>query len=422
MPSETVYRINLILSLLFTLCYAYQYIYMAAPFFVRDRPAPPAARHRYAVLIAARNEELVIGPLLDSIRRQDYPQELVTTFVVADNCTDATGRLAWERGAEVYYRRDRQRVGKGYALDYLLRQVKQDYGDCFDGYFVFDADNLLEPDYISRMNETFSQGYQVVTSCRNSKNFGSNWISAGYALWFLRESEFLNHARMLLGTSCAVSGTGFLFSRQVLARQGGWPFHLLTEDIQFTAACLLAGERIGYCPQAVFYDEQPVDFGQSWRQRLRWARGYVQVLRHYGLGLLRGLFRKGGFACFDMLMSILPAAVLLLVGLAVHLYSALAHLRMGLPAILALRSVGGMLWGVYALFLVLGAVTTLSQWRRIYTSPWRKLLYTLTFPLFMLTYVPISLAALCRPVEWKPIRHSHAVALGEVRGTSAPGR
>lgn len=111
---------------------------------------------------------------------------------------------------------------------------------------------------------------------------------------------------MLLGTSCAVSGTGFLFSRQVLARQGGWPFHLLTEDIQFTAACLLAGERIGYCPQAVFYDEQPVDFGQSWRQRLRWARGYVQVLRHYGLGLLRGLFRKGGFACFDMLMSILP--------------------------------------------------------------------------------------------------------------------
>lgn len=130
----------------------------------------------------------------------------MTTFVVADNCTDATGRLAWERGAEVYYRRDRQRVGKGYALDYLLRQVKQDYGDCFDGYFVFDADNLLEPDYISRMNETFSQGYQVVTSCRNSKNFGSNWISAGYALWFLRESEFLNHALMLLGTSCAVSG------------------------------------------------------------------------------------------------------------------------------------------------------------------------------------------------------------------------
>ena len=62
----------------------------------------------------------------------------------------------------------------------------------FDGYFVFDADNVLEESYIAEMNRTFSDGYEVVTSYRNSKNYGDNWISAGYALWFLRESQFLN--------------------------------------------------------------------------------------------------------------------------------------------------------------------------------------------------------------------------------------
>ena len=107
----------------------------------------------------------------------------------------------------------RDRVGKGYALQTLLGHLEQDYPAGFDGYFVFDADNILDPDYIAAMNRTFSQGHDIVTSYRNSKNYGDNWISAGYALWFLRESRYLNHARSLLGTSCAVSGTGFLFSR-----------------------------------------------------------------------------------------------------------------------------------------------------------------------------------------------------------------
>ena len=83
----------------------------------------------------------------------------------------------------------------------------------------------------------FSDGYQIVTSYRNSKNYGDNWISAGYALWFLRESRYLNHARFLLGTSCAVSGTGFLFSRRVLevTMQGG------TRYQQDPASCSAAG-------------------------------------------------------------------------------------------------------------------------------------------------------------------------------------
>lgn len=412
---EIIRVLNFTLACLFALCYAYQFIYLAVPFLKKDKPHGPVQYHRYAVLISARNEAAVIGQLLDSIRRQDYPGDLVTAFVVADNCTDGTACVARSHGAVVYERFNRSQVGKGYALDFLLQKIDRDYGRVFDGYFVFDADNLLQPDYITEMNKTFSDGFEIVTSYRNSKNYGDNWISAGYALWFLREAEYLNHARMLLGTSCAVSGTGFLFSRRILEKQGGWPYYLLTEDIEFTIANVTAGERVGYCKDAVFYDEQPVTFRQSWRQRLRWAKGYMQVFRHYGGRLLRGLGSRNGFACFDMTMSILPAMILTVAGLGLNGAAAVLGVLAGQNLWIAVWSVAQMLVNTYLLMLFLGAVAAATEWKQIHTAPAKKILYIFTFPLFMLTYLPISVAAMFQKVEWKPIEHHVAVSLAEVR-------
>ena len=410
--------LNFSIALLFTLCYVYQFFYLAVPLVKRDKPHRPVTYHRFAVLISARNEEAVLGHLLDSIRAQDYPSDLITTFVVADNCTDATAQVARAHGAVVYERFNRSQVGKGYALDFLLQRIHRDYGSCFDGFFVFDADNLLQPDYITQMNRTFSDGYSIVTSYRNSKNFGSNWISAGYGLWFLREAEFLNHARSLLGTSCAVSGTGFLFHRNVLTGLGGWRFYLLTEDIEFTIASILSGYRVGYCKDAVLFDEQPVTFRQSWRQRLRWAKGYLQVFRAYGLQLVKGIFREGGFACFDMTMAIMPAIALTVLGMAGNLTAAVLCSVSGQSLMPAILSVAEMLANTYLLLLFLGGITTATQWKQIHTSTAKKLLYTLTFPLFMMTYIPISFAALFQRVEWKPIEHTHAMTLAELEGKS----
>lgn len=154
----------------------------------------------------------------------------------------------------VYTRFNREKVGKGYALEQLLLHIEEDYPKVYDGFFVFDADNVLDCRFVEEMNRTFSDGYEVVTSYRNSKNYGDNWISAGYALWFIRESRYLNNSRMLLGTSCAVSGTGFLFSRQVMESTNGWKFHLLTEDIEFSVHHILQGRKIGFCADAVLYD------------------------------------------------------------------------------------------------------------------------------------------------------------------------
>lgn len=413
---ETIKLINFIIGLIFFVCYSYQFFYILVPFVKKEKPHKKAELHRYAVLISARNEELVIGNLLDSIKAQDYPSKLVRVFVVADNCTDDTARIARAHGAAVYERFNAEQVGKGYALEYLIDKILCEYGDVFDGYFVFDADNLLSEDYISRMNETFSDGYGIVTSYRNSKNYGDNWISAGYALWFLREAKYLNNARYLLGSSCAVSGTGFMFSRDVMQRCGGWPFHLLVEDIEFTVHNIVNGEKIGYCPRAVIYDEQPTTFAQSWRQRMRWARGYVQILQRYGTRLLKGIFKRGSFSCFDMTMNIAPAVILSLFGLLVNVGAGIYSVLSGGGTDILLLSFGQLVFNTYLTMFVIGAITTVTEWRNIYCSAPKKVLYAFTFPLFMLTYLPICIAAMFRPVKWEPIVHDRVRTLSEVRG------
>ncbi|MGM9662119.1 MAG: glycosyltransferase family 2 protein [Oscillospiraceae bacterium] len=407
---QTLLTVNFALSLLFLFCYFYQFAYLPVPILKKMPPHEAPRLHRYAVLICARNEEAVISDLLACLRRQTYDPSLVTVFVMADNCTDRTAEIAREGGAVVYERFNQLCVGKGYALDALLQHIQADYPRGFDGYFVFDADNVLENDYIEQMNRTFSDGYEIVTSYRNSKNYGENWISAGYALWFLRESRYLNQARMLLGTSCAVSGTGFLFSRRILEKTGGWRFYLLTEDIEFTVHHVLEGETIGFCPDAVLYDEQPADFRLSCRQRLRWARGYLQVFRKYGARLIGGALR-GRFSCYDMSMAIMPAIALTTLSVLANLLLTALGILNGEGALYALASIGQCAANMYLTLFIVGAVTTATEWKQIHTTTAKKLLYTLTFPLFMFTYVPISFAAFFTKVEWKPIRHRVSMAV-----------
>ena len=147
----------------------YYTVYAIVGLFATRRFAPARRQHRYAIVIAARNEKAVIGRLLESIRLQDYPSELLTVFVVADNCTDGTAQAARRGGAVCYERCDPDHRTKGYALEYLFSCIERDYGtDAFEGYFVFDADNLLNRDYVSRMNEAFDAGERIVTSCRAS--------------------------------------------------------------------------------------------------------------------------------------------------------------------------------------------------------------------------------------------------------------
>lgn len=417
--------------LAFTICYCYQFFYVLTVL-VRKPPKQQAKEnHRYAVLISARNENQVIGDLIHSIRVQNYPQELIDIFVIADNCTDNTAEVARNAGAtDVFVRYSKELIGKGYALDFGYQRIQELYADRnFEAYFVFDADNVLDVNYFREMNKVFDGGAIASTSYRNSKNYGSNWISAGYAVWFLREAKYLNQARLTLNTSCAVSGTGFFIAASVLARHGGWKWHLLTEDIEFSAQTIIDGGRIAYCPTAMLYDEQPITFKDSWNQRFRWAKGFYQVFFHYAGKLARGIFTnpKGArFACYDMLMTIAPAMLLTIISVGFNgvivILAALGYMSAGS----AITSSGSSLFFCmfnYTLFMfVFGVLTTFTEWRNIHSTTGKKILYMFTFPFFMLTYIPIALVALVKKAKWKPISHTISVDVEQMSKASQKER
>jgi cellulose synthase/poly-beta-1,6-N-acetylglucosamine synthase-like glycosyltransferase len=403
---------------IFVLLYLYQTLYLLVGLFCKPKRFVAENFHRYAVLISARNERAVIANLIESIKNQDYASELVDIFVVADNCTDDTAVVARQAGAIVFERYDEQQKGKGYALNYLLGMIKQQYGpDYYEGYFVFDADNILEKDYISQMNTVFDNGYSLVTSYRNSKNYSDNWITSGYGLWFLREARYLNNARMILGASCVVSGTGFLVHKDIIKRNGGWNCFLLTEDIQFSTENIIRGDKIGYCADAMFYDEQPVRFIDSWNQRLRWSKGFYQVFFRYGRDLIKKIFIEFKFSCYDMFMTLLPGLLVTVLIILACLGVVVAEdtsskILMDSLTSLALYSVVAS----YVSFFVMGLITTLTEWKNIYCNTQKKVFYLFTFPIFMFTYLPISIVALFAKIHWKPIPHSVAVTANQIKG------
>ena len=409
---------NLFLFLFFTVLYSYQIVYVFVSLFGKKTAFCGDKLHKYAVLIAARNEQAVISNLIESIKKQNYPKELYDIYVIADNCTDNTAECAKRAGAEVFERNDLSHIGKGFALNFGFKNLVMlgKFSD-YDGFFVFDADNLLDKNYISEMNRAFASGYRIVTSYRNSKNYDTNWISAGSSLWFLREAKFINNSRMILGLSCAVSGTGFLVSREIIEQNHGWKYYLLTEDIEFSIDSVIRDEKIGYAQNAMLYDEQPITFRQSWNQRIRWAKGFFQVFSVYGRRLFFSIFKNKSFSSYDMLMTIVPAMLFTVIG-AVLNFTILIISLFNLPLMQSIARASATaffmtLFNFYSILLFFAAITTATEWKNITAKPSKKILYVFTFPLFIFTYIPISICALFKKIEWKPITHTIAKNIEE---------
>ncbi|KAB5607165.1 glycosyltransferase family 2 protein [Bifidobacterium jacchi] len=388
----------------------YQGVCVAMSLFSKPVRFPDAPMdRRYAVLISARNERNVIGNLIDSIRAQTYPSALIDIWLVADNCTDDTADVVRAKGCHVIERHNTEQIGKGYALTYLLgRMIDMGVSDDYDAYFVFDADNKLDRHYFEEMNKAFQSGFRILTSYRNSVNLADNWVSSGSALWFIRESRFLNNSRMLFGSSCHVGGTGFMFSREVMKRNKGWKFHLLTEDLEFTMDSVLHGDRIGYCGTAILYDEQPVTFKQSWRQRLRWSKGFLQVFRYYGPSLIRRAVRERDFSAVDFTLLLCPFTVLAGVRLVIgYLFAAFGFVTWMSQVQTMVNWVSGIVTGMLVM-MGLVALTIVVERDRIGATNKELVAYVLSFPIYMLSYVPISFQAVFSKAQWKPIAHKGA--------------
>ncbi|MEE8704630.1 MAG: glycosyltransferase family 2 protein [Olsenella sp.] len=411
---------NFIILMFFTLAYFYQFVFLICGLVHGDVVLPKAKKnHSYAFVIAAHNEEPVIGNLVRSILTQKY-DGLIDCFVVADACTDNTFEEAQKAGAIAWSRNDLVRKGKSWVLDYAFNRILNEYGDKYEAFFVMDADNIIAPNYVEIMNQAFDAGYLVCTSYRNSKNFDSSWISSAYATWFLREAKFLNNVRMMVGTSCAISGSGWLVSEKIIKGMHGWNFHVLTEDIQFSTFCCAHGIQIGYAP-AEFFDEQPVTFKASWTQRMRWTKGFYQVFFSYNRNLLSGIIKDRRFSSYDMLMTVAPGMILTLISAFVNgAYLIIGYFSHGFIATQGelLMCVGSLIMtfgSMYIVFWILGLITTISERKHIHCrKKWRIMTNIFTFPIFMLSYIPITVVALFKKVEWVPTKHDIAVNFDDV--------
>lgn len=448
--------------------YKYRHLYKLTGVFATRKFKKAKNQYRYAILVAARNEETVIGNLIDSVKAQDYPSELVTVFVVAHNCTDSTAQIARSCGAVCYERNNDSERTKGYALKYLVKKIDEDYGiDAFDGYFIFDADNLLKQDYITRMNESFDAGEKIITSYRHSKNFDDNWISASYGIHWLRTVRNEHRARSLFHLATRIQGTGFLFSNELI--RDGWNYVTLTEDRAFCADAVAKGYKISYNDDAIFYDEQPVDIKTAMRQRIRWAKGHLQAFCETGPQLFLHIFYTGGkanpdktaplfkrlinnlrmrFMSFDMLTVVFPRQltlsfkklivyslrILLVVetGAVFGIYSAPKFIRV-IFSLFGIEPPNNTLGGRIAWVIACALLWTLNSYingiisaiyifiienRRIKKATFiKKVWFCLTFPLFDLIGKLSMCIALFIKVEWKAIPHNSTININDLSET-----
>lgn len=365
----------------------------------------PAARknHKYACIICARNEERVIVNLIDSILKQDYPSELISIIVVADNCTDGTAAAARAAGGAavtVLERNDPDKRGKGYALQYAFQMIESDMaGQGVEGYLFFDADNLLRYDYITQMNKAVDSGHKIINSHRAPKNY-DNWLSAGSALMFLQQSRMVHRSRSMLNTGTYIYGTGFYAAASVIAGQGGWPYHSITEDIEFSQESVLKGYKIAMCYDAVFYDEQSSNVKDIIAQRTRWVKGNYLCLVRYLPRHLRRLWRS--YVSYDFLMLLLPVPLIVFGwGVLATLLTIAAGIAAG-EVVLALLAVAVAIGSVMVAATLVALQVTILEWRNIKAPAYKKILYVFTFAPNMLLYLPAVFAALGK-VSWKPI-------------------
>ncbi|MCQ2452016.1 MAG: glycosyltransferase [Oscillospiraceae bacterium] len=360
---------------------------------LRRRPATgPVALSRFAVLVAARNEASCIVGLIESLKKQNYPPDLVDIWVLPNNCTDDTAGVARQAGARVMDMPAHVQ-SKGAALncaaDRLLRS-----GRAYDAFCVFDADNEADPSFLAEMNRALA-GARIAKSRILAKNPFQSGIAGCYEIYFCTANRFLNRAREQLGLSARVIGTGFAIRRDYLQELGGFPCRTMTEDAELYAACLTRGERIAYCEKAITYDEEPLTLKESLIQRRRWMSGIADVAR------LTLTTQLSAFACRPSLSG--------LDGMLQFIYPTLQAFT---PIFLALALLGGsltlpgLLLSLPLAYLgALGmALPALLLEGRLSPRLWKGLLL---YPLFMATFLPLQLLALVKKqTVWKEIRHT----------------
>ena len=407
---EYLYILKEALMWLLTLFWIYQVVIgLCALVRLKEKPLLVEKDHRFMAIIPAHNEQEVVADLIESLKNQTYNKELYDIYVIADNCTDNTAKVAREAGAIVLERFDETKKTKGYALDWFLQQkIKEDAP--YDAFFVFDADNIVDKDFIKNMNKKLCQGEDVVQGYRDIKNPTDSWITAGYALFYWTMHKFYHLARYNIGLSPLLNGTGFMVKFDVV-KPNGWDTETLTEDIEFSLKRIIAGRKLGWATDAIVYDEQPIGFKQSWSQRSRWTVGHIQCLSRYTKSLATAIKENKTFMNFDgflYLMGTMPMFVATIIMLIANIIIYIAEGMTVMQLVLTLLQ--------FLLPAIVLPILTAMIVMKLDRRPLKPMIKGLIFyPVFLGTWMIINFKCLFkRNLKWEKIEHVRSIKIDDV--------
>ncbi len=408
---EYLYILKQVFMYVLVVFWFYQIIISACSLVkLKDKELKINKNHKFMAIIPAHNEEAVVANLIESLKNQTYDSKLYDIYVIADNCTDRTAKVAKDAGAIVFERFDPEHKTKGYALQWFLKQKIEENAD-YDAFFVFDADNIVDKNFIKSMNQKLCQGEDVVQGYRDIKNPTDNWITAGYALFYWTMHRLYHLARYNIGLSTLLNGTGFMV-RFDLIKPNGWQTETLTEDIEFSLKTIIQGKKVGWATDAIVYDEQPTSFKQSWSQRSRWTVGHMQCVKRYTMELANSVKEHKTLTSLDGLLYMIgttPMLVLTVLLMVVNCIMYSANAMNNAEFIINIMN-----YLVPTLLLPVGtAILAMILDKKPIKSMVKGLI---CYPLFMGSWVIINIKCLFkRETKWEKIDHVRDIKIAEVK-------
>ncbi len=370
---------------------------------------------RFLLMVAAHNEEAVIGQLVDNLNNLDYPKELYEVCVIADNCDDKTAEISRNLGATVieHFYALGEPKGKPYAIKYAVEQYGDRLEKDFDGISFFDADNLVTVNFLKEMNNHLMNGDRLIQCYLDSKNPDDNWVSLSYAASYYYMNRSWQLAKSRIGLGNAIGGTGFCVETKLFT-EVGWTARSLTEDLEFTMQCLLKGVPAKWCHFARVFDEKPQSFRASCVQRLRWARGHWDVCFKYTPKLLWRTIRKLDILSFDGAIYLInPGRIILNALISIILWASLFTDSYLSDSILPWQ-----LWAVMILFQFFYIIYTIGvDSKKKLNALWSFI----TIVILNVTYIPLFVWSLLtfKNKSWNPTKHTRGIEMNEMENVTS---
>lgn len=233
-------------------------------------------------LVAAHDEERLIGHCLESLQRLDYEQESFDVVVVADNCSDGTETVVRGMGVECLVRSDPEQAGKPYAIAWGIQQLDLSR---FDALVIVDADTVVDHGFCKALGRVRSLRTKAVQTFNGVSNPDDNATTRMASVLSAALYRFTYPLKQAAGLNVPLTGAGMCVGAEVL-REHGWRAYSIGEDVEMYVRLSLEGVRIECVPDAVVRSEEARSLKTGSSQRQRWRAGRLTVLGQLGGSIL----------------------------------------------------------------------------------------------------------------------------------------